>query len=132
MLTAWTKLVEKRIKEAEEQGLFDGLPGKHQPIKLEDYSNIPDDLRLAYKILKNAGCLPPELQLKKEIRKMEDLLESISDEKEAYVLIKEINFRIMKLNMMGKKAPLLEENQLYYKKVLEKIRQKRQKKKDDR
>ncbi len=131
MIIAWMKLVERRIKEAEEQGAFDNLPGKHKPIKLEDYGNMPDDLRLAYKILKNAGCLPPELQLRKDIRRMEDLLEHISDEKEAYRLIKEINFRIMKLNMMGKRSPMLEENQVYYKKVLEKIRQKRQEKKND-
>ena len=132
MLIAWMKLVEKRIKEAEEEGAFDNLPGKYKPIRLEDYSNIPDDLRIAYKILKNAGVLPPELQLKKEILRMEDLLENVSDEKEAYKLIKEINFRIMKLNIMGKKSPLLEENQIYYKKILEKIRAKRQEKKDDR
>lgn len=124
--------MEKRIKEAEEEGAFDNLPGKYKPIRLEDYSNIPDDLRIAYKILKNAGLLPPELQLKKEILRMEDLLENISDEKEAYKLIKEINFKIMKLNMMGKRSPLLEENQIYYKKVLEKIRAKRQEKKNDR
>ena len=131
-MIAWIKLVERRIKEAEEQGEFDHLPGKHKPIKLEDYGNIPDDLRLAYKILKNAGCLPPELQLKKEIRRMEDLLEDISDEKEAYRIIKEINFRIMKLNMMGKKSLMLEENEVYYKKILEKIRKRRQEKKNDR
>ena len=132
MLTAWIKLVEKRIKEAEEEGAFDNLPGKYKPIRLEDYSNIPDDLRIAYKILKNAGLLPPELQLKKEILKMEDLLENIYDEKEAYKLVKEINFKIMKLNMMHKSSPLLEENQIYYKKILEKIKAKRQEKKDDR
>ena len=127
MLIAWMKLVEKRIKEAEEKGAFDNLPGKYKPIKIEDFSNVPEDLRIAYKILKNAGCLPPELQLRKEIRKMEDLLEEVSDEKQAYKLIKEINFKIMKLNMMGKKSPLLEENQIYYKKILEKIRERRQK-----
>ena len=59
---------------------------------------------------------------------MEDLLEEVPDEKQAYKLIKEINFKIMKLNMMGKKSPLLEENQIYYKKILEKIRERRQKK----
>ena len=127
MLIAWMKLVEKRIKEAEEKGAFDNLPGKYKPIKIEDFSNVPEDLRIAYKILKNAGCLPPELQLRKEIRKMEDLLEEVPDEKQAYKLIKEINFKIMKLNMMGKKSPLLEENQIYYKKILEKIRERRQK-----
>jgi len=120
------KLVEKRIKEAEEQGAFDNLPGKYKPLKLEDYSNVPEDLRLAYKILKNAGYLPPELQLKKEINRMEDLLEHISDEKEAYKLVKEINLKIMKLNMMGKRSPLLEEHQLYYKKILQKIKERRE------
>ena len=90
---------------------------------------MPEDLRLAYKILKNAGCLPPELELKKEIRRMEDLLEGMEDEKEMYKLIKEINFRIMKLNMMGRKSPLLEENQIYYKKVLEKIKERRDRRK---
>jgi hypothetical protein len=130
MLIAILKLVEKRIKEAEEQGAFDNLPGKYKPLKLEDNTNVPDDLRLAYKILKNAGYLPQELQLRKEIKRMEDLLEHVSDEKEAYKLVKEINLKIMKLNMMGKKSPLLEENQIYYKKVLQKIKERREKRND--
>ena len=82
--------------------------------------HIPEDLRLAYKILKNADCLPPEVAEKKEIRQMEDMLDSIPDEKEKYKLIKKINYKIMKLNMLGNKSPLLEEKQLYYKKLLQK------------
>ncbi len=123
------RIAERRIKEAQEEGVFDNLPGKYKPLKLEDWSNVPQDLRLAYKILKNAGFLPPELELKKEILRMEDLLEQLTDEKEAYRLVKEINLKIMKLNMMKKKSPLLEENQIYYKKVLEKIRERREKRK---
>jgi hypothetical protein len=115
------KIVEKRIKEAQERGEFDDLPGRGKPLKIEDDSHIPGDLRLAYKILKNADCLPPELQLKKEIRQMEDMLENIPDEKEKYRLIKTINYKIMKLNMMGKKSPLLEETQIYYKRLIDKL-----------
>ncbi len=115
------KIVEERIQKAQEQGLFDNLPGKGRPLQLEDDSHVPEDLRLAYKILKNADCLPPELQLKKEIRQMEDMLDSIPDEKEKYRLIKRINFKIMKLNMMGKKSPLLEETEIYYKKIVHKL-----------
>ncbi len=115
------KIVEERIKKAQEEGLFDDLPGKGKPLELEDDSHIPEDLRLAYKILKNADCLPPELQLKKEIRQMEDMLDAIPDEKERYRLIKKINFKIMKLNMMGRKSPLLEETEIYYKKLVEKF-----------
>ena len=114
------KIIEKRIKEAQERGEFDGLPGRGEPLKIEDDSHVPEDLRLAYKVLKNADCLPPELQLKKEIRKMEDMLEHIPDEKEKYRQIKRINYKIMQLNMLGKKSPLLEENQIYYKKLVDK------------
>jgi hypothetical protein len=124
MLPGYDKIVEERIREAQENGEFDNLPGQGQPLPLDDNSHIPEDLRIAYKILKNADCLPPEIQEKKEIQQMEELLASIPDEKERYKLIKKINYRIMKLNMMGKKSPLLEENQIYYKKVVDKIAEK--------
>lgn len=123
-MSVFQNIVEKRIKEAQENGEFNNLPGHGKPIKIEDDSHIPEDLRLAYKILKNADCLPPEVQLKKEIRQMEDMLENMSDEKEKYSQIKRINYKIMQLNMLGKKSPLLEEQQIYYGKLVEKLGQK--------
>jgi hypothetical protein len=124
ILPGYEKIVEQRIKEAVEKGEFDNLPGKGKPIPLEDDSHVPEDLRLAYKLLKNADCLPPELVEKKEILQMEDMLAAIPDEKERYRLIKKINFKIMKLNVMGRKSPLLEEKQIYYKKLVDKIAEK--------
>jgi len=121
ILPRYEKIVEQRIREAVEKGEFDNLPGKGKPIPLEDDSHVPEELRLAYKLLKNADCLPPELMEKKEILQMEDMLAAIPDEKERYKLIKKINFKIMKLNVMGKKSPLLEEKQIYYKKLIDKI-----------
>jgi len=112
------KIIEKRIKEAQKRGEFDGLPGEGEPLKIQDDSHIPEDLRLAYKILKNAGFLPAELQLKKEIRQMEDMLENIPDEKEKYRQIKKINFKIMQLNMIRRSSPLLEETEIYYNKLI--------------
>ena len=124
MISGYLKIVERRIREAQEKGEFDNLPGQGKPLDLEDDRHIPEDLRLAYKILKNADCLPPEVEEKREIRQMEDLLAGVPDEKERYRLIKRINYRIMKLNMMGKKSPLLEEKQIYYRRVVDKIGQK--------
>jgi len=121
MLFAFQKIVEKRIQEAQQRGDFENLPGSGQPIQFEDDSHIPEELRLAYKILKNADCIPPELQLQKDIRQMEDLLEGIPDEKQKYRQIKKINYQIMKLNVMRNRSPLLEETEIYYKKVLEKL-----------
>jgi hypothetical protein len=119
-MSAFQDLIEKKIKEAQQRGEFDNLPGKGKPLELEDDSRVPEDLRLAYKILKNADCLPPEIELKKEIRQMEDMLDSIPDEKERYRLIKKINLKITRLNMMGRKSPLLEEDQVYYNRVIDK------------
>ena len=121
MIFGFQKIVEKKIKEAMDKGEFDDLPGRGKPIAFEDDSNIPEDLRLAFKVLKNADYLPPELQLKKEIRQMEDMLEGIPDEKEKYRQIKKINYKIMQLNLMGKNSPLLEETQVYYKKLADKF-----------
>ncbi len=120
-MLGFQKIIEKRIQEAVNRGDFDDLPGRGQPLQVEDDSRVPEDLRLAYKILKNANCLPPELELRKEIRQMEDLLENIPDEKEKYRQIKKINFKIMKLNLIGNRAPLLEEKQIYYKKLVDRF-----------
>ncbi len=114
------KIIEQKIREAQMKGEFDNLPGTGKPVEIEDDRHVPEDLRMAYKILKNANCVPPELELKKEIRRMEDMLENLSDEKEKYRQIKKINFRIMQLNMLRKTSPLLEDTELYYKKVVEK------------
>ena len=123
-MLALQKIVEKKIKEAEKEGAFDNLPGKGRPLNLEDDTRLPEELRIAYKILKNANCLPPELELKKEISRMEEMLSNIPDEKEKYRLIQKINLVIMKLNMMGHKSPLMEEDQIYYARVMDRLAKK--------
>jgi hypothetical protein len=98
MLTGFEKIVEERIQQSIKKGEFDRLPGAGKPLELDDFSNVPEDLRMAYKILKNADCIPPELEIKKEILQTEALLESMTDVKERYKTIKKLNFLIMKLN----------------------------------
>jgi len=121
---AFQKIVEKKIKEAQKDGTFDDLPGSGEPLELEDDSRVPEDLRLAYKILKNAACLPEELILKKEIRQMEDMLDNVPDEKEKCRLIRSLNYKILKLNMTRNRPPILEETQIYYDKVIDKMAKK--------
>jgi hypothetical protein len=121
LLSGYLKIVERRIKEALENGEFEHLSGKGKPLALEDDSHIPEDLRIAYKILKNADCLPPEIQERKEITRMEDMLASVPDDLERYKLVKKINYRIMKLNMSGNRSPLLQEKEIYFKKLVDKF-----------
>lgn len=112
------RIAEQRIRQAIEDGEFDNLSGKGQPLQLEDDSHIPEDIRIPYKILKNANCLPPELELKKEILKLEDMLANMPDEKEKYLQMKRLNFMVMSLNMLRKVPVDLEEKQQYYEKLV--------------
>lgn len=114
-------IAEKMIAEAIERGEFDNLDGAGKPLKLDDDTFVPEDLRMAYKVLSNAGFLPPELELKKEIVNMGDLIRSLDDDKERMKKIRELNFKIMKLNMMRNKPLNLEGFPLYEEKLFQKI-----------
>lgn len=60
--------VERRIREALEQGLFDDLPGRGQPLDLGEENPFEDpDWRVAYRILKNAGFAPRWIELGREL-----------------------------------------------------------------
>lgn len=100
MISGFEKIVEERIRKAQERGEFEGLDGTGRPLELADDSHIPEDLRLAFKVLKNAECLPPEIELRKEIEKTEDLLAAMPDTAERYRTLKKLNFMILKLNAM--------------------------------
>lgn len=108
------QVAEQMIQDAMQRGEFDNLAGKGKPLPRDDDPLVPEDLRMAYKILKNSGHLPPELSDQKEIRTALDLLENCQDEQERYRQIRKINFLIMKLNMRRQTPVNLEVDQAYY------------------
>jgi hypothetical protein len=67
-------LAEQRIQEAMRNGEFQDLPGHGKPLVLEDLSGVPEELRISYKIMKNAGLLPEEVSLRAECVTLEELL----------------------------------------------------------
>ena len=68
------QIVERRIAEAIERGELQNLPGEGRPIELDDDRLVPEELRVAYRILKNAGYIPQEVRLLAELRSAEQLL----------------------------------------------------------
>jgi hypothetical protein len=114
-----TKIAEQRIREAMERGEFDTLPGAGKPLAFEDETWVPEDLRLAYRILKNHGFIPPELELRKEIITTKALMDTIDDDRERIKKLRELNFKIMKLNMLRKKPLQLEDFPEYEQKIYE-------------
>ncbi len=75
-------LAEQRIEEAMREGAFDNLPGAGKPLDLEDDRMVPEESRVAYRLLKNAGFIPPELEDRKEIADLHRLLAVVSDDGE--------------------------------------------------
>ncbi len=115
-------IAERRIQEAIECGEFDDLPGKGKPLDLgEDDRTVPAELRMAYRMLKNAGLLPPEVELHKEILRLTDLLDSIHDEEGRRERRRELDFKLMKLNMMRRRPVNLEGLPEYRDRVEEKL-----------
>ncbi|MCP4622423.1 MAG: DUF1992 domain-containing protein [bacterium] len=129
MFPGFAKLVEERIRKAQQKGDFNNLAGSGKPIELDDDSHVSEDLRLTHKILKNANCLPPEIELKKEIERTEDLLDGMEDTAQKYRTLKKLNFLIMKLNSTSNKSTDFELPQQYSANLVERFeREKRNKK----
>ena len=47
------------------------MPGEGKPLELDDDAHIPEDLRVAYQILKNAGYVPPEVDNLRQIGELQ-------------------------------------------------------------
>ncbi|MCT4703544.1 DUF1992 domain-containing protein [Enterobacteriaceae bacterium H20N1] len=93
---------ERHIVDAQRKGEFENLPGAGEPLVLEDDSSVPAELRSAYRLLKNAGCLPPEIQHRKDALELQDLLKSINHEHPDYhALSKKFTLLELKLRQAG-------------------------------
>src|SRR5215831_18291378 len=99
-------IVEERIQEALREGLFDNLPGKGKPLKLDDDSVIPEDLRLTFKILKNSNCLPIEMELRKEIFNLRQMLAAAIDPETRRDLRRDLNSLILRFNSLRRRTAI--------------------------
>jgi len=94
------KVVEAIIREAMARGEFDDLPGKGKPIDLSAYFDTPEEVRVAYSILKNAEVLPEEAELLKEIATLKEELDTCTDESKRKKIRKAIDDRLLRYNVM--------------------------------
>ena len=63
----WESLIDKKIREGIEQGEFDNLPGRGEPVDLTENPFEDPDLRTAYRLLRNAGFAPAWIEERKDI-----------------------------------------------------------------
>ena len=70
---SWIEIIaDRKIRDAQEEGAFDNLPGKGKPLNLDFDPRVPPELRAAYRMMKDANLLPDWIQLDKEIRQLQE------------------------------------------------------------
>ncbi|SDN49976.1 DnaJ family domain-containing protein [Desulfonauticus submarinus] len=115
------QIAEEKIKEAMKKGVFDDIQGKGQPLDLDDEPNVPEDLKIAYKILKNSGYLPPEIEQGREVQNTLELISGLEEGEEKYRQLQKLNLLVMKMNLARKRPVYLEYNQIYFEKVVSRV-----------
>jgi len=97
------RLADRRIREAISEGKFDHLP-RRGAIDLDEYFKLPADLRMAYSILKSAGCVPEEVELLREADRLETELASATDDARRATLRRELADARLKLDLALERA----------------------------
>lgn len=94
------KLVEQKIREAQRAGEFDRLEGAGRPVNLDAYFSTPEDLRAGYAVLKNAGVLPEEAQLRGDINGLTERLNACEDPRERERLTRALSELTLKYSLL--------------------------------
>ncbi|HKJ69470.1 MAG TPA: DUF1992 domain-containing protein [bacterium] len=93
-------MVEQKIQEAIDRGDLDNLPMKGKPLLFHSDPRMPREIRGAYKVLKNAGMLPEEMQLRKEIHSIKALLQACDIVQEKRQLARRLNDKQLRYELL--------------------------------
>jgi len=118
------QIVERRIAEAQSRGEFDALPGAGQPLALDDDSLVPAELRVAYRLLRNAGYVPDEVRLLREIGSAEQLIAQAVDEADRAVASARLRYLLDRLG--GDRRTSMQWQADYFQRVTARLEERRQ------
>ncbi len=120
-MSIYDTIAERRIRQAMDRGEFDNLAGAGKPLPPDDLEKVPEEMRMACKILKNAGILPEEIELRKSIAGLNDLIALCSDEKELRELRIKLNAKQLKYNMIMDQRGIRTVDPQYNARIMEKL-----------
>ena len=98
-------LAEQRLEQAAREGAFADLPGSGRPLDLDDDALVPAELRMGYRILKNAGFAPPELEVRREAANLRSLIAASSDDGARRRAVTRLALLEASLDAKGVRAP---------------------------
>jgi hypothetical protein len=115
-------LVEERVARARAEGQFDDLPGSGRPLDLGDDLLVPEELRMACRILKNAGFVPPEVQTLKDIGELERLVRAGADDPARRRALARLNLLFARMaEARAGRGGGLELDEAYYRQVIDRL-----------
>lgn len=112
-------IAEQKITQAIAKGELKTTGWENKPLPLEDDYLVPDDLKMAYKMLKNAGYLPPEIETRKEITRLEELIAKTEDEHQRLQQMRKLSVLLMKVDATRKSPANIAHDDEYYRKIVE-------------
>ena len=92
------RLADRRIRDAMSEGKFNHLP-RRGAIDLEEYFKLPAELRMAYSILMSAGCVPEDVELLRDVDRLETELAAATDGARCAALRRELADARLKLDL---------------------------------
>lgn len=118
---AFEIVAERRIVEAMERGEFDNNPLAGKPLPPDGLDNVSPELRMALKIMRNAGIVPEEIELRKQISSIQTLLNACVMDEEKVALRVKLNEKQLRYNMIMEKRTGKVFLPEYYEKIMEKL-----------
>ncbi|MFC4460185.1 DUF1992 domain-containing protein [Pseudonocardia nematodicida] len=105
--------IDRTIREATERGAFDDLPGKGRPLPGAGRTGPVDENWWIRGYLEREGIsgeamLPPSIQLRKELDRIDDTVARLADERRVREHVEEVNGRVVDhmRHPMGPRVPI--------------------------
>ncbi|WP_018877432.1 DUF1992 domain-containing protein [Thioalkalivibrio sp. ALE28] len=112
--------IEAKLADAARRGAFDDLPGAGRPLELDDDRAVPEELRMAYRVLKNAGYVPEAVRIRGAIASAEALLQAADDEASRQHAARRLRLLLDRLNQSGEGRAMLSESG-YFRQLCERM-----------
>jgi len=116
-------IAERKIREAVERGELAGLPGEGRPLDLIDDALVPEELRMGYRVLKNARVLPPELEARKQIHNLEQLVLRMESSDERSQALRKLHLLRARLEASQRGTGDLRLQERYYEQLVARLTQ---------
>ena len=117
-MTEFDRIAEKKIIAAIERGELSDLPGQGAPPPLDDDALVLEELRIAYRVLRNAGFVPPEVETLCAIGDLERCIDDFTEGGARCRALRKLQLLRLSLDTSGRPRSMLLAGSRYAQKLL--------------